>query len=370
MHPTTYIRILFYGFVLTMAVAMGVVYVIDPYRIFLSPEIKGINEVKPRAEGEIFFNRMVGIKSNRPKTLLLGNSRVQWGVRAGSDVWPENLRPVYNAAIPGSNNQTALSYLEYAIHTGNITTVVLGLDYFSSLIKESADIRKPVILGNYPSILAADAKLTTRLKSYFLKLASLDSLTDSFLTIIGQKNPYGKDILRNGDNPLNEYKEFVATKGHGKLFKDYLSGTKPLLAGKRRIFIAETRSSPEFAALKRLLLLADRSNVRLYLYFHPYHVTLQELIRSEGRAAEYEKWKRRIGRLVQGYKNLELWDFGGRNAWTTEPVPKAGDTVTHMKWYWEPGHYKNQLGEKILARIFGPNLSGSGAAFGKKIYPN
>ncbi len=352
-----------------MALAFAVTYIIDPYRIFLTPEISGLNEKKSRAQGEIFFNRMVGIKTVQPTTILLGNSRVQWGMSARSQLWPQALRPVYNAAIPGSNNQTAFAYLQYAIRTGNIKVAVLGLDYLSSLIKINAAADKPVILGNYGPLLSTENSMAQTVKNYFLRIASIDGLIDSFLTIFEQKNPYAPDILPNGDNPLNEYKGYATEKGYHRLFKNYLSGIKKRLGRKDRIFIQETDSSPEFEALKRLIDLAKNNNVKLYMFFHPYHSTLQDLITSVGRREEFDNWKRRILHIVQKRDNVELWDFSTRSELTSEAVPEAGDMTTRMNWYWEPGHYKNGLGEKIISNVFQNNLPYPDRPFGNKLYP-
>ncbi len=369
MRSIIYIRFLFLAFVASMVLAMVITYCIDPYRIFLTPEIEGINKKKPFAQGEIFFNRLVGIQSNKPRTILLGNSRVQWGLSAKSDLWPTTFRPVYNAAIPGANTQTALAYLEYAAATGNIKTVLLGLDYFSFLIADGVDPEKPVIRGNYKLLLAAGSDPAKVVTNYFTRLASIDSLADSLLTIIRQKAPYGPDILPNGDNPLKEYEWYASEKGYHKLFKQYLSKTKVNLKKDRHVFFSEVESSSEFEALNRIINLAEQNNIHLYIYFQPYHTVLQDLIISEGRREEYQKWRGLIIHMVNGHKNLVLWDFGGRNAWTSESVPEAGDTVTQMKWYWEPGHYKKALGEKIIGNLIAMPPNNSARLFGVRIYP-
>ena len=53
-----------------------------------------------------------------------------------------------------------------------------------------------------------------------------------------------------------------------------------------------------------------------------------------------------------GESPYPLWDFSGYNSLTTEDVPPDGDSETQMKWYWESSHYKKELGDLVLDRIF------------------
>jgi hypothetical protein len=63
-----------------------------------------------------------------------------------------------------------------------------------------------------------------------------------------------------------------------------------------------------------------------------------------------------------------LWDFGGYNAVTSEPVPAAGAGI-RMRWFNDPVHYTTRAGRAIEDRIL--NLSSREptalADFGEKI---
>ena len=47
-----------------------------------------------------------------------------------------------------------------------------------------------------------------------------------------------------------------------------------------------------------------------------------------------------------------IWDFSNYNSYNAEPVPEKGDLDTKMQWYWESSHYKKELGNLMLDRIF------------------
>jgi hypothetical protein len=62
--------------------------------------------------------------------------------------------------------------------------------------------------------------------------------------------------------------------------------------------------------------------------------------------------------LRAGESSFPLWDFSVYNQFTTEPIPKTGDTETAMQWYWDSSHYKKELGDIMLDKIFHYHESG------------
>ena len=45
--------------------------------------------------------------------------------------------------------------------------------------------------------------------------------------------------------------------------------------------------------------------------------------------------------------------FSGITPETLEAIPSAGDRRTHLRYYWESGHFKKELGDRAMARILG-----------------
>ncbi len=69
----------------------------------------------------------------------------------------------------------------------------------------------------------------------------------------------------------------------------------------------------------------------------------------------FEAWKKRLATIIQDGTRSEacpLWDFSGYHVFAREPVPPPGDRTTVVQWYWESGHFKRELGERMLARMF------------------
>jgi hypothetical protein len=95
------------------------------------------------------------------------------------------------------------------------------------------------------------------------------------------------------------------------------------------------------------------------LYIQPNHAYLLETFKIKGLWPTMDQWKRELVNILAEdaaahpkEKPFPLWDFSGYNTITTEAIPQSGDTTTKMKWYWEGSHYKKELGDQILDRIF------------------
>ena len=51
-------------------------------------------------------------------------------------------------------------------------------------------------------------------------------------------------------------------------------------------------------------------------------------------------------------QKIQLWDFSGYNIFTTEEKTPLEALAPTMKWYWEAMHYKKELGDRVLDRIY------------------
>ena len=60
--------------------------------------------------------------------------------------------------------------------------------------------------------------------------------------------------------------------------------------------------------------------------------------------------------------HIELWDFYGYDAYSTEPVPAGGRA---LRWFIDPDHYTHVLGDIVLRRIF----EGTDGSFGVRLTP-
>ncbi len=335
-------------------------YVIDPYGIYRDFRFEGINSEKPRASTQIRMAKAYGIKLIKPKSIALGNSRVDIGLDPLYCAWPEDGQPVYNLGIPGSTIYASLRCLQHALSVQEISCVVMGLDFMDFPISPDTIYEtKPEEFEQWLDINNSEWQTSFHYRRFFkagiTTLFSLTALTDSVRTIIDQ---HSENMTVNGFNPLEEYNAHVRKEGHYAIFlhRD-MENIKKYKEKPNNLFLSGTHSSPHFDCLREIIRICKTNKIRLYLYIHPFHVRLNETIRISGLWPLFEQWKRELAKTVReesaSDSPVPLWDFSGYNSVTAEPVPKAGDTETKMKWYWEAGHYKKETGNMILDRIFG-----------------
>jgi hypothetical protein len=99
---------------------------VDPYRMFATPTVRGLTELKPRAAEQMGIAKTYQLERIAPKTLLLGNSRTEIGLDPMSPQFPAKQRAVFNASYPGRGACTALLMLRDAMAVRIPERVILG----------------------------------------------------------------------------------------------------------------------------------------------------------------------------------------------------------------------------------------------------
>src|SRR6266702_1372689 len=135
--PRTAVRV--FGTVFTATMLSTVVgaglfsYLIDPYAVFGTRTLAGVNVIKPRPDvmlSDIKF--IVGTRS-RPSALILGNSRAEVGFDPAHPIIVARGLRGYNAAIPGSGPEATAYAFKLFTTTSSIKVAVLGIDFLDFL---------------------------------------------------------------------------------------------------------------------------------------------------------------------------------------------------------------------------------------------
>jgi hypothetical protein len=103
-----------------------------------------------------------------------------------------------------------------------------------------------------------------------------------------------------------------------------------------------------------IMAICHQRHIKLDIGLAPFHADYLEEIRLAGLWNRYEGAKTALTQLIakRGDPNTRLWDFLGYDKYSTEVVPAEGDSEKSTSWFWEPSHFKIQLGEKILETIY------------------
>lgn len=327
--------------VLALALAVGCNWLADPYAIFGSPRIAGFNAAKPAIEthGRIF--KMVGYLDQPIDALILGTSRAQNGLNPKHPAFGD-LRAFNFAMAAQPYAETALIFKQVS-DRNPLRTAVVGLDFFA------ANAYLPFTNDFTAENFARDRK--------WKLLLSFDTLKDSQKTLFQTgKPPVAPNAARLNKRKKFDKHAFLASE------QGYMWGGTYLPAPFCRFALdAEPGSAqhePPLEQLRALIALAHQRKIALALFISPSHARQWETLAALGLWDRWEEWKRRLVEINEqeaaraGRPAFPLWDFSGYNRVTSENLPDADDRNAEMFGYIESSHYKPNIGDWVLDRLF------------------
>ncbi len=349
---------------LTLALLLAAViffnFLVDPFGLFDTVRINGFNARKPAAATHARTAKLYQVLRYAPKTLIGGNSRPEMGLDPASACWPKDNHPIFNLGLPGSSTFMQARILQHALASGKINQVFWGvdfIDFYSPHADRPDPWQQPHGRTVFEKRLQVDRDGSTnprypwqKMIDHFQAVASLDSLKDSLITIFRQNDPYAPTIRRDGFNPASDYLDIIRWEGQWVLFAQKQrelekSFSRPGL----KLFRAGSRTSPQFESVRQLIEYANQYDTKVTLFINPYHINYLTTIANLGHWQAFETWKRRLTTMAAN-AGVTLWDFSTIHPITTEPVPPRGKQ-TIMRWFWEPAHYRKELGELMLSRM-------------------
>lgn len=326
---------------------------IDPYAIWGTKRIAFLNAKKPAIYTHAVLAKVEQAKRAAPRTVVLGNSRMDVGIDPESRYWPSGAHPVFNLAIPGQGPSGDLRNLHTVFPgTEGPGLALLGVDFFDSLFDSATDATPPRSRSGSKDVLK-------RLGDLSRTTVSIDALMDALSTVLSQRDRHSVDMTTKGFNPFHQYARFVRIEGHNAIFQQRnVEYTRRIVRTARPTVATGEHYPPSFKALRAIIDWCRSRGVTLHLVIYPYHADLMETLRLTALWPAFEAWKRSLVDLVeqekleQRYDTISVWDFSGYHGPSIEPVPPSGDRLTDMQWYWEAGHFKAALGDELLRRIF------------------
>jgi hypothetical protein len=361
---------------LLAVVHLALIVAIDPYRMFGTPAVAGLTRLKPAADRQAGTAKPYMMLRVAPATLLLGNSRVEVGFDPESPAWPAACRPVFNASQSGATLDVALDRLRLALHHGKLKLVVVAVDFADTVLPSD---RLPGLPG------AAEAlrplSLFGRLSDEAGTVFNAEALADSIATLAGQDRRYGQDLTASGYHPLHEYDLEVARAGYASLFaqkeKTYRATLAALprpdatgvpAAGAPEPPFAHPERSRSLRALQAIVGEATAHGARVIVLVHPYHARLTSLWKEYGFLPQFTAFRRALPGIVAEAAHgglAQVVDAADAHPIVDEPVPPVGDVRDAMQWYWEAGHYKAALGDRLIRHFAGletlPGVAGVAA---------
>ena len=351
---------------------------VDPFYIFGSP-IGVWNRLKPAALEHGLPTKAALLGRTRPRTLLLGNSRIEVGFDPASTDWPGEMRPVFNAGSAGSTLSASVELLGEALAApgSSLKHVLVGIDLLDFLQADSnAPAEDPVDAAPGqdrthvgPDPFAALWAALTQAREVVDATLTLHALVGSVTTVLAQ-NTQSSTMLPNGFDPKTDYDVYVRQHGFRDLFDQKQAQLDARFAKYPHPDFVEPYRTSSFRSLRKIVTAARAHDLELTLVIYPYHAWIMDFIRKYGIWDASEAWKRALVRVVAETApsmQVRIVDFSGYNAVTQEHVPAPGDVRTEVHWYWEPGHFRSALGDRMIARLYGDGSRGFG--FGRDLIP-
>lgn len=348
--------------VLTSSLIAAINYSIDPYMLYQSTRISGLNDKKPAAANRSTLYKPYNVNKIRPQTIIVGNSRPEMGLDPKSTCWPAETGVIYNLTFPGQSMYNQVRAMFHAVADGEVKNIVLAVDFADFLYDRSKQKKNfwPKRHSEFLNRLLVDGEFQenkeywiNKISDYSSGLFTLNALNDSIYTLLSQ-SPNSTNRTNLGFNPAKDYLEIIRYEGAWVLFES----TKNQL--QKRYFQTDLsiydseQWSIELEAIKRVIQLVINKNIQLIIFINPYHYTYLETILKAGYWSEFENFKKSLAHTVNAYGNnqVALWDFALYSNYTVSSVPQKGIDSGVFHWFWEPAHYKAELGELLLRDLF------------------
>lgn len=327
----------------------GFVVVIDPYHLYRLVDSPMLNHVKPLPEQYREQIKLAQAAAVRPDLVMLGNSRVEVGLDPDSPQVSAHGHTAYNMGLSGTSLTTSeRMYGQLRESAAPAAMAVIGAEFLDFLVKPDEAPAAPAAAGPLPWQWRFDT------------LFSIKSLSDALRTVRLQKAADPETMTARGQTPLRNYNQFARQEGYYAIFQQKAGdNAKNLVRKPHNLFVAGTDRSDSIDRLRTLLDTMARDRTEVHLVIYPYHAQLMAMFDEAGLQSTMDDWRRMLVREADAvrvrYPNarISVWDFSGYGGMRCERIPGPRDTRTATRWYWEAGHFKSTLGERMLQRILG-----------------
>ena len=345
---------------------------IDPFGMYWSPVINGFNQTKPASGDRVRVTKAYRTHEVAPQILIVGNSRAEMALFPGHPSFGD--ARVYNQAMPGAGIRLQADYALNTLYTTpDLQRVIMSVDYLDFLVRlarfsNPTESKPPSYLFRLEAFTPSWSGSVARLREKTALLFSLDGLLASVLTVAQQGNAVNSTDSLGFNHPAN-YLNILHHEGINALFVQKLQELYGNMKGRNLVSIDPDsgQGSPQFSVLSDLLLEFREHGIQVQLFISPYHISYLHLLSDLGMNSDFHAWKRKLLQVVESNgTGIELWDFSVPSAFIQEQVPVGSKEP--MQWYWEPAHYRRELGDKILETLAtGESTSGFGVRLTKEI---
>ena len=327
--------------------------IVDPFWYFRDVSIDGFNAVKTKFRR---FERHVKpaiVAREKPDAIVLGSSFAEIGLDPRNPAFTEHGRlKGYNFGIAGAFWDMTRCYLEFALRNAEPKRIVIGIP-----------------LSDLPAVDCTERIATMGDPGMGPLLFSARALRASVQTVLEQR----KQRPSHTREGLYSYARGAgaAQRSFSEMFAARL---RPLSCDLRKLGSTTTPVAPhaspkrplDLAGLRQLVRTAVERGIELRLVVYPQHVYNLELDALCGSGLDrWDALEQMAGAIAQaggGSDLVQLWEFFGYNEITGEPVSPD------MKYWQDPQHFNVEVGDMMLAEMFGEPPGGR-PRIGRRVLP-
>lgn len=356
-----------------IVLVLGITFVIDPYAITGAPKFANFNQYKGDINDYTRLTKKYQPLSATYDTLVIGNSRAEMGIDPAHQCFIHAEMAVYNLAMPGAGVRKQVEYALNLIYQQPVERVYLSVD-FIDFISDEPTRAQPMPLRELttgelkylPSGEKNSDYWRTYLLDYYRALFSLDALVSSAETVVWQSDTT-TDRDTNGFNPARDFATLVRYEGARALYDQKMVSLEKRFSFDWYLRDANNQIHSSFDDLSEFLQIARARNIEVVLFTHPFHTTYWELLEGRGLMPLYQQWTVAIAELAAGQQpqEVELWDFSGDSPYIHEVFPAPGELSGPLQWFWEPAHYRKELGDLMVDAMLSDSC-GTQIKFGRK----
>ena len=323
-------------------------WLVNPYDIFLSPNIEGVNLYKSEVERYTRLSKAYQIENIKPEVIFLASSR---GLVFTDDMLADGDVSAMNLSLASGSTYELYRMLQHAHAVQPLKKVILAVDeVFSDTVQTSFSEERLSV--NVDGSINGHRWLQ-KVQDNFSSLFSIDALRASLRTLRKQgssSTTSAHDASRVANagghrQMFNKMEVSVFNKNKGEHQSCIDESSQKGNAGKASIYFEE------------IVDFSYKKNIELIVYISPSHARFYEIMCMTAQWPRIEAVKKHIVNTVEikakeySSEPYIVWDFSGYNSITSENVPLKGDKLTLMKWYWEGSHYTRDTAAKIFGRM-------------------
>ncbi|MBL4567993.1 MAG: hypothetical protein JKY85_08350 [Porticoccus sp.] len=374
MMPKKYLLsfLIFYGVLSIFVVLTNTV--VDPFSVIGSPRYEGFNQFKVDINSRVRLSKTYQPLRANFHTLIVGNSRVEMGINPKHTCLSLNERKSYNLGIPGADVGYQVASALNLAYQKPIDTILISIDFTDFLVlpRHQPSIENTGIPNLNNTSYRVDGSVNDSyrlryLKDHYQSLYSLDAFLSSLKTIVLQ-NPYAPSRDDAGFNSAMDFVEMTSTEGVNHLFRQKEKELESKYMNGWSLYYSNGGLSQDFSYLEEFISRTTERGIRVVVFTNPLHQNFWEVMKRAGLMKQNAVFLDEIKKIIyrSGNQYVDFWDFSGDSVFIHEDLSKVRRKGVGLKWFWEPAHYKKELGDLMIESIFSKEC-GTKEIFGQKI---